>query len=84
MADHHSAHIDIIHLPGIEHHPDCDTHYAHSPVERAVCNVSESHNFMPDVRECLQHLQDHGVGVVDRHVDCFADHFGLTDAHALH
>ena len=57
------------------HHKDCDTVYAHSPIEKAVCNTSETHNFLPDVRTCLQQHQAHGDGFIVRHYDCFRDHF---------
>lgn len=61
----------------IPHYQDCDTHYNHSPIENTVCNVSEHYHFMDDVRECLQDLQDQGIGFIDRHESCFSDHFGF-------
>lgn len=62
-----------------EHHPDCDTAYPTDDPwklpENFVCNEAETHDFWPDVRECLQDEQDAGVGFFGRHEDCFEQHF---------
>jgi len=62
-----------------EHHPDCDTAYPTDDPwklpENFVCNEAETHDFWPDVRGCLQDEQDAGVGFLDRHEDCFEQHF---------
>jgi len=63
-----------------EHHPDCDTAYPTEghPLnvpENFVCNEAETHRVWDDVRQCLQDEQAGGVGFVERHYDCWADHF---------
>ena len=63
-----------------DHHPDCDTAYptdghpANIP-ENFVCNEAETHGVWDDVRTCLQDEQADGVGFLERHYDCWADHF---------
>ena len=58
---------------GIHHNPDCDIAYNDSPIEDAVCNISENNHFLDGVRECLQTDQTGGMGFIERHIDCFGD-----------
>jgi hypothetical protein len=62
-----------------DHHPDCDKAYPTDDVtnlpENFVCNESETHGVLPDVRVCLQDEKADGVPFVERHEDCFEDHF---------
>ena len=56
-----------------DHHLDCDTAYQNDPIQNGVCNISESHGFMDDTRECLIDEKAAGVGAFDRHLDCWGD-----------
>lgn len=70
------------------HNIDCDTAYpldSTDPTnvdasvlnlpENAVCNIFENHDMLPDVKTCLMDLKNKGVGFVERHAECFLEHF---------
>ena len=76
MEDSYGDHHDYSGISGMyDHHTDCDTNYPvdSDPVQNAVCNISESHGFMDGTRECLIDEKNDGVGIVERHVDCWED-----------
>ena len=81
VASVKSVHIAKQSIFSYKHHSDCDTVYSANklhqemPVHKFVCNYSETHNIMPDVRHCLQTQTAQGHGFVESHYVCFKNHF---------
>lgn len=63
------------HLLEYDHHADCDHTYPadHDPWQNLVCNEAETNGFMDETRQCLIDETHQGVGVVERHLDCWGD-----------